>query len=340
MTIMRKNRRFSVSKIYYQGPITDHFDGKRFYNPWAPKLPNASDLMRWRLSNKPKPWPARGHIHHFDTPPDRVEGHELRVSFVGHSTMLIQTDGLNILTDPIWAKRASPFKWIGPKRYANPGISLDHLPKIDIILISHNHYDHMDLHTIKKLWIRDKPRIITPLGNDTIIQANHNAIEVETLDWQQSIFINDTMRIHLQPAQHWSARGILDRNKALWGAFVIEAKGGNIYFAGDSGYGKGDIFRDTLKRFGSFRFAMIPIGAYEPQWFMSYAHMNPEEAVLVHKDLDRPYTAAIHFHTFKLGSEGRDEPMTVLNESLKKFNLDENRFRSLKIGEHWMIPEK
>jgi L-ascorbate metabolism protein UlaG (beta-lactamase superfamily) len=337
---MKKKKFFLALKIYYRGPKTDHFDGKRFFNPWNPKLPRTRDLIRWKMMARAKPWPKRiKKIEKMDIPPRQVKGNGLRSCFVGHSTILIQTQGLNILTDPIWSRRASPFKWFGPKRLSVPGIAFEHLPKIDLILISHNHYDHLDLKTILRIWSRDHPRIITPLGNDTIIQSRYKAIPVETLDWHQSISFNKNVTIHLEPVQHWSARGILDKNKALWGAFVIETRGGNIYFAGDTGYGDGHFFRDTLKRFGGFRLALLPIGAYEPKWFMNYAHMNPEEAVLAHKDLGEPYTAAIHFQTFKLGDEGHNDPKTVLIQSLRKHHVHKKKFRALDIGEVWIIPE-
>lgn len=336
---MKEKHFLSRSKNYYQGPISDHFDGKRFFNPWNPKLPKSSELLRWKLSSKPKPWPKKLKKSQTDVPPIKVEGNTLRISFVGHSTMLIQTQGLNILTDPIWSNRASPFQWFGPKRLCTPGITFENLPPIDLILISHNHYDHLDLNTIHKIWSRDTPRIIAPLGNDTVIQLKLPRIPVETLDWHQCITFLDEVNIHLEPSQHWSARGILDKNKALWGAFVIETKGGNIYFGGDTGYGDGSTFRKTRERFGKFRLAFLPIGAYEPQWFMNYAHMSPEDAALAYKDLAEPYTAAIHFQTFRLGDEGHTEPNTILDEVLKRLHLNDKKFRSLDIGEAWFIPE-
>lgn len=337
--MIKKRRLLPHLKTYYNGPKSDHFDGKRFFNPWNPKLPKASELLRWKLMMRAKPWPKRVKKAQSDIPPSHVKGNHLRCSFVGHSTMLIQTQGLNILTDPIWSSRASPFDWFGPKRYYHPGISFDHLPKIDLILISHNHYDHLDIKTIFRIWSRDRCRIMAPLGNDTVICSKHKTIQVETLDWHEYIPFNKNVNIHLEPAQHWSARGVLDKNKALWGAFVIETKGGNIYFSGDTGYGNGHIFKEAHKRFGMFRLAMLPIGAYEPQWFMKYAHMNPQEAVKAYQDLGEPYTVAIHFETFRLGDEKQEDPKKVLSETLKKFHLNKNKFRTLNIGEFWMIPE-
>lgn len=174
---MKKKRSLLKSKAYYHGPKSDHFDGERFFNPWNPKTLKSSDAIRWKLTAKQKPWPGKMKKTKTDHPPSIVEGTTLRISFVGHSTMLIQTESLNILTDPIWSNRASPFKWLGPKRVNTPGILLENLPKIDVILVSHNHYDHMDLTTLEKLWMRDHPKIISPLGNDTIINQKKAAYQ-------------------------------------------------------------------------------------------------------------------------------------------------------------------
>ncbi|MBA3237254.1 MAG: MBL fold metallo-hydrolase [Parachlamydiaceae bacterium] len=322
-------------KPYYLGPISDHFDGERFFNPWQKRSHSFWSFLRWRLHANPKPWPR--HITSFlDTPPICVKGSKLRISFVGHATVLIQTQGMNILTDPIWSKRASMFKRIGPKRIVEPGIRFEDLPKIDLVLISHNHYDHLDTPTLKKLWDRDQPIVIAPLGNDTIIQSAFPEIIVYTLDWHESKHVGN-ISIHLEPAQHWSSRFITDRDKALWGSFVIDTPSGKIFFAGDSGYGKGEHFRKIFQKFGSFRFAMLPIGAYEPRWFMNYAHMNPEDAVLAHCDLGKPYTMGIHFGTFRLSDEGYRDPIHDLELAKQKHQV--GRFRALTIGETWEVPQ-
>lgn len=325
------------TKAYYKGSKSDHFDGVRFFNPWNPQNPSLVKVFHWKMKSKRKPWPKEKQNQLYDLPPQMVEGDLLRVSFVGHSTMLIQTEGLNIITDPIWSKRASPFKRFGPSRYNDPGIAFENLPPIDIILVSHNHYDHLDIMTIKKIWQRDQPRIITPLGNDISIQTKYPSIHVETLDWNQEIAFDKNRTIHLMPSQHWSRRNFTNTNKALWGAFVIETPGGNIYFCGDSGYEK-NIFLKALERFHSFRFAMLPIGAYEPRSFMKYAHMNPDDAVLAYKDLGQPYTAAIHYETFRLADEGYDDPSNLLNEACEKHGVDPQKFRALKLGQAWMVP--
>jgi L-ascorbate metabolism protein UlaG (beta-lactamase superfamily) len=323
---------------YYNGPKSDHFDGKHFFNPWNKRQNSWLALIRWRMTANPRPWPEHLVNEYSDVPPNSVQGPEIRVSFVGHATVLIQTQGVNILTDPIWSERAGPFNWLGPKRLTDPGISFEKLPKIDLVLISHNHYDHLDQNTIQKLWRRDKPLIVTPLGNDSIIHSNDSSIIVKTLDWGQSIKLNKEFEVYLEPAQHWSGRGFSDRDEALWGAFVIKTISGNIYFAGDTGYSDGETFRKAKAKFGRFRFAMLPIGSYEPRWFMRYGHMNPEEAVFAHQDLGRPYTLPMHFGTFRLSDESFHDPLKALDIAKRSHDIDE-RIQVLKVGQVWQVPE-
>lgn len=311
-----------------------------FFNTWNPQTSSFFQVLLWKLTSRKKAWPKKNENSLVDEPPCRVDGTQLRISFVGHSTILIQTQGLNFLTDPVWANRASPFKNFGPQRYAPPGIPFEKLPPIDFILLSHNHYDHLDISTLKQIWDKHCPRIFAPLGNDLVIQAEASSIKVETLDWHESIAISNAINVHLTPSQHWSSRGFFDKNKALWGAFVISTPSGNIYFGGDSGYGNGDTFRQARERFGSFRFAMLPIGAYEPSWFMKYAHMNPEEAVCAYNDLGKPYTMAMHYETFRLSDEGFGDPRRHFSEACIKHNVNSQRFRALKIGEAWLVPEE
>ncbi len=325
---------------YYKGPRSNHFNGKRFYNPAKPQQGQGFfEFLKWRLTSQSKPWPLCVDNVLEDRPPFRVEGSDLRVSSVGHVTFFIQTQGLNILTDPVWSDRASPLSWIGPKRVHAPGIRFEDLPVIDIVLLSHNHYDHLDLQTLKKLWERDKPRIITPLGNDAIIHAFDPKIGVEVYDWGDKVQISDQISIHLEPMHHWSARGIFDRNKALWAAFVIESAGDNIYFVGDSGYGKGDYFKQALAKHRSFRLAFLPIGAFKPEWFMSYSHMGPREALKAFQDLDKPYTIPTHYSVFPLADDGYNEALELFKEETQKQGIDLNIFKPLKVGESWLVPK-
>ena len=288
---------------YYKGPINDHFDGKQFYDPEAPYKKTFFDFLKWRITAKKTRWPSKIANVGFDNPPARIYGSDLRVSYIGHVTFLIQTAGLNILTDPVWSKRASPFEFVGPKRVIDPGIKFEDLPKIDLVWISHNHYDHLDLKTIDLLFQKHKPRIITPLGNDSIIKKYNSEILVEAYDLGDEILVADQVKFHLSPMQHWSARGLFDRNKALWAALTIETKSGNIYFVGDSGYGNGRYFKKDQEKFGNYRLALLPMGAYQPKWFMEYAHMSPEDMIKSHLDLGMPYTIPSHFDVFPLADD-------------------------------------
>jgi len=328
----------SCSTTYYEGPVTQNFDGTRFFNPGAPRPDNGWDFWRWQFSREPGPWPAWAENPAADKPPARVEGDELRVSFVNHATFLLQTQGLNILTDPIWAERASPVSFLGPKRVRAPGIAFDALPKIDVVLVSHNHYDHMNLETIARIWKRDAPRILTPLGNDTIVRSADAAIKVETLDWGSRVELSPTVTAVLEPMQHWSARTRWDTNLALWGSFVIEAPGGAIYFVGDTGYGGGRVFREAAAKYGGFRFTLMPIGAYQPQWFMEYAHQTPEQAVMAHLDARSCFTLAAQHSTFPMADDGHDEPLRDLAAARDKLGVPEANFRALMNGEHWLVP--
>ncbi len=322
---------------YYNGKTSDHFDGKRFFDPELSDEKTFGSFLKWQFTKKPAQWPQRIEVENYNVPPRNVYGNDLRITNVGHVTFLIQTQGVNILTDPVWSKRASPVTFAGPKRVIDPGIKFEDLPPIDIVWVSHNHYDHLDLPTIQRLWQSHKPRIITPLGNDTIIKSMNPEINVESYDWEDSVFINDNIKLHLSPMQHWSSRNIFDRNKALWAALTIETKGGNIYFVGDSGYGEGRYFKRDKEKFGNYRLAIIPMGAYEPRWFMKYAHMNPEEFVLSHIDLGRPFSVPSHYDVFKLTDEAIGDASKALKEAIQNHKVGD--IKELKIGEALMVPK-
>ncbi len=322
---------------YYDGPVSDHFDGTRFFDPAGVKPKGFLDLIRWQLAGGKPTWPDWAPSPSRDRPPPRVEGRSLRVSFVGHATVLIQTGGLNILTDPIWSERASLFTFFGPKRVNDPGIVFDDLPPIDIVLVSHNHYDHLDLATLSRLAATHKPRVITPLGNDTIMRAAAPDIQVEARDWGDRVDLGADVAVNLVPARHWSARGMFDRNRALWSAFVIETRAGAIYFVGDSGYGDGDHFRAVRDRFGPIRLACLPIGAYEPRWFMRDQHMNPEESVRAMMDCGAEQALATHFGTFHLTDEPIDAPLQALEQARAAAGLAPDGFRALRPGQVWEL---
>ena len=227
---------------------------------------------------------------------------------VGHSTLLIQTAGLNILTDPVWSPRVSPLSFAGPKRVNPPGIAFSQLPPIDLVLVSHNHYDHLDLATLTRLKARHDPLVLTPLGNDAIIDGAVPGMRLSAHDWGDRVDIGNDVAIHVEPVHHWSARGARDRRMALWAGFVIETPAGKIYFAGDTGFHGGTNYRLMAEKHGGFRLAILPIGAYEPRWFMAPQHQNPEEAVQGMKLCNAAYAAGCHWGTFQLTDEPIDEP--------------------------------
>ncbi|QIK77686.1 hypothetical protein G7077_00900 [Sphingomonas piscis] len=316
---------------YYQGPPSDHFDGVRFFNPGEPATDRSlMDVLRWRRTSRRAHWPARVPVT--PTIPDkRVDG--IRVTMVGHATLLIQQSGLNILTDPVWSDRASPLSFAGPKRVTAPGIDLDSLPPIDAILLSHNHYDHLDMATLATLCRKHDPLVVTPLGNDTIIRRHIPGARISAGDWGDECTILSGASVHIVPALHWSSRTMRDRRMALWGGFVIHAGGSQVYFAGDTGYGTGKIFRDIRGRFGPIDCALIPIGAYEPRWFMSAQHVDPDEAIQIMRDLDAAQAGGIHWGTFALTDEPWAEPAERLSAGLRREGIDPHRFRPLKPGD-------
>ena len=237
----------------------------------------------------------------------RARADQLTVTWVGHSSLLVQIGGLNILTDPMWSERASPLRFAGPKRWVPPGIAFDELPPLDVILQSHNHYDHLDDVTVRRL-ARAYPDAawILPLGLAPFVRTR-GARRVTELDWWQEHEASPLLRIAATPAQHFSARGFGDRGDTLWCGFALRAGSGrSVYFAGDTGYHPE--FQAIGERYGPFDVALLPIGAYEPRWFMRYVHMNPEEAVEAFRKLNARAMVPIHWGTFKLTDEAMDEP--------------------------------
>jgi L-ascorbate metabolism protein UlaG (beta-lactamase superfamily) len=325
--------RSQTGGFYYRGPVTDHFDGERFFNTGGEPPRGFGAFLDWQFSGKAKPWPAAYPSPYQDRPPAHPHG-DLRVTLVGHATFLIQIAGANILTDPIWSERASPVPFAGPRRYNAPGIPFESLPPIDLVLVSHNHYDHMDLPTLRRLWQRDRPRIVAPLGNDAIVRAYDPAIPVTALDWGQALAVGG-LRITAEPAHHWSARATNDRNHALWASFVIRGGGRAVYFAGDTGFGGGRHFRHIASRHRGIDLALLPIGAYEPRWFMAPQHMNPADAVEALRILGARAALGYHWGTFRLTDEAVDDPPRDLARALAERGIPERRFLAMRPGQVW-----
>jgi len=297
--------RFVFAAPRYRGPRSDHFDGHRFHN-LRPGWQSERSFLQWQINRAPGFWPRWIDAPPGPKPPQRVGDGRLRVTLVNHSTVLLQFDGVNLLTDPIWSMRCSPVPFAGPKRHRPPAIRFEDLPPIDAVLVSHNHYDHCDLPTLRRL---TTPRIFAPLGTAALIGAH-----ATELDWWQSIALTPGITITLVPSQHFSARALSDRNANLWGGFVVSAPSGNIYFAGDTGWG--DHFEQIRQRFAPIRLALLPIGSYLPRWFMKPAHIDPAEAVEAHLTLGAKTSVAIHYGTFHLGDDGEQTPVDDLRAAI------------------------
>ena len=340
--------RLVLDRPAYRGAPSDHFDGARFRNPGdidAEVNKGFGALLRWQASRAPDDWPEAIPVTPAK-PPARVDGDAMRVTMVGHATVLVQTQGLNILTDPLWSERASPFGFVGPKRVRAPGIRFEDLPRIDLVLVSHNHYDHLDLPTLKRLWARDRPLIVTPLGNGALL-ARHG-IDAVSADWGEAVPVRSAVRgpdggeaapsgvrVIVERVQHWSSRWGVDRNRMLWGGFTVELPGGNLYFAGDCGYDQ-SAFRTAASR-GPIRLALLPVAAYEPRWFMAPQHMNPADAVKALRDLNAARAVGLHWGTFRLTDEGVDAPRRDLAAALAAAGVPAERFVALAPGE-WLEP--
>jgi L-ascorbate metabolism protein UlaG (beta-lactamase superfamily) len=319
----------------YAGPVSDHFDGERFFDPDGVPPKSLGEVLRWQFGRdrQRQAWPEWAPSPHADTPPARVAGDKVRLSFVGHASWLIQTAELNILIDPVWSARASPFGFAGPKRVNDPGIAFDALPPIDVALVSHGHYDHLDLATLSRLAAKFSPRTITPLGNDVTMRSADDAIKTEPFDWHDRVELGNGVAVTLVPTRHWSARGLFDRNRALWASFVLETPAGKIYIVSDSGYGEGAHFRRVGQTHGPLRLAILPIGAYEPRWFMQDQHMNPSDAIKALADCGAEQALAHHHGTFQLTDEAIDAPVVGLHAALDEAKIPRERFVAPKPGQ-------
>jgi L-ascorbate metabolism protein UlaG (beta-lactamase superfamily) len=334
-----------LDHIYYQGPVSAHFDGARFNNPDGDDIlrsptgkSRGSFIARWLSGQNDRAvWPSSVAVTP-SKPAVRVDGERMVATWVGHATVLIQTQGLNILTDPIFSNYAAPVNAF-VKRVAPPGIRFEDLPKIDVILVSHNHYDHMDLPTIKRLWERDHPKIITSLGNDTVMGAT--GATVMAADWGGRFTIKPGIDVIITRNHHWGSRWGSDQRRALWSSFVVTLPGGNIFFAGDTGYGDGK-WPVEAAAYGPVRFAMIPIGAFRfaPGQMEIGSHIGPIKAERVFAGLGAAFAMPVHWGTFQLSYEARDTPPKMLAEVMKCGGYaDPSVFAGQGIGVPVLVPD-
>ena len=318
--------------------VSAHYKNGQFENldPAARNDKSFFDVLKWRMTEPRATWPDFVADNHKPDVPKRVEGDELRLTMINHATVLIQTAGLNILTDPVFSDRASPFSFAGPKRNRAAGIALDDLPPIDAVLISHSHYDHLDQASLKRLEEKFRPRYYVPLATAQLL-PKQAAERITEMDWAQSTRINDQHTVFFVPAQHWTARGLFDRNKYFWGGFVVRSltpegkTARQVYFAGDTGYNTH--FKQIAADYGPLDAALIPIGAYEPRWFMKTQHLNPQDAVQAHLDLGKPLSIGVHFGTFQLTDEAIDAPEKDLAAALSTAGIDKAQFIAPKNGQ-------
>ena len=324
----------SLSAPTYKGPESDHFDGKKFVNPGNIKANGLREVFKWMINRKRGEWKPDFSERYGPRPLER-ENENIRITFVNHSTFLIQVDGLNILTDPVWSTRVSPFSWAGPKRMRLPGLKLEQLPTIHLVLLSHNHYDHLDILTMLTIFGAHHPKIIVPLGVKQFLDEKWIKGSVE-MDWWQEQTVTEKVSVESVPAQHFSGRGALDRDKTLWCGYVINTTKGKIYFAGDTGYNE-NTFKEISEKVGPIKLSLLPIGAYHPRWFMSPIHTSPDEAVKIHIDVKSGISIGSHFGTFPLADEGYEEPKTDLREALRQFNISQEKFITLQEGQPFIV---
>jgi L-ascorbate metabolism protein UlaG (beta-lactamase superfamily) len=324
----------ALSAPMYQGPKSDHFDGERFHN-LEPRRSRMT-FLEWQMNRERGAWADWTEAPPGPPPPRRVARGAVRVTFINHATTLLQLDGVNVLTDPIWSERCSPVSFIGPKRVRPPGIRFEDLPPIDAVILSHNHYDHMDVPTLKRLVAQfPNARFFAGLGNKAFLESK-GIPHVTELDWWQEAQLTPEVKLVSTPSQHFSNRGLDDDNGTLWTSYVLQGPSGVTFFAGDTGYGQQ--FRKVRERFGPVRLAVLPIGAYKPEAFMEVIHVSPREAVQASVDLEAKVSVPMHYGTFNLGDDGQEEPVTELGKALDALPEHKPQFWVLGFGEGRDVP--
>lgn len=344
----------SVNAQY--NPAKPHHTPDGFQNNYASSVnKSSSDFFRWQIERLTDGLPKAPQTPTPTVAPDvafiqrnaQAPTMQPAITWVGHASMLVQTNGLNVLTDPIFSGRASPVQFFGPKRAQPPGLSLDQLPPVDVVLISHNHYDHLDKNTVLALSNRAQAAtlFIVPLGVKAFF-TELGITSVQELDWWDSTTVRG-VEFHFTPVQHWSARGLGDRSQTLWGGWAVLGPDTHWYFSGDTGYSKD--FLDTQKRFadrqtpaqgGGFDMALLPVGAYEPRWFMKEQHIDPAEAVQIHLDLKAKRSVGLHWGTFELTDEPLDQPPKDLAAAARAQGLAADAFTVMAIGQTRILPKR
>lgn len=304
-------------------PPGDHYNGKEFFNPGEEDPQGFREFLTWVRNRQRGPWQDWVEIMPGQPPASCVDAEAPHITFINHSTFLIQLRGMNILADPVWSDRCSPVSFAGPKRVHAPGILFEDLPRIDAVLITHNHYDHMDIPTLKRLQKAFSPRIYAPLGNRAVLER-HGMRDVVEMDWWQELPLGECLRLMCVPARHFSSRGLWDHNESLWNGFVIEGGTGAVYIAGDTGFGAH--FKQIAERFRDISVALLPIGAFLPEWFMGPHHLSPADALRAHFILRARTSIAAHFGTFALGDDGQFEPEAALMDALRSADMGATRF--------------
>ena len=314
---------FFLSGPSYNGPKSDHYNGKKFMNPNGLEAKGFKDVFKFVRERKMEPYQFNYETFvRKEAIPEKLEESKVKITFVNHSTFLIQYAGLNILTDPIWSFRCSPFQFAGPKRMRPPGVKFEDLPNIDLVLLSHNHYDHFDSNTVKDLIKKFQPQFIVPLGMKKSIQKLGGK-RVDEIDWNQS-FNFQKISITGTPANHFTSRGLFDRDKTLWCGYLLQFDHHKLYFVGDTGYGPN--FKKIGKQYGPIDICLIPIGAYKPEWFMEPIHISPPQAIQVHKDIQSVQSIAMHFGTFPLADDGQGTAEKELAQAMDESNVDAMTF--------------